>query len=216
VFATAAPPQQRLLVFARLPELGKVKTRLASSLGDARALAIYEAMVGDLLVSIGDSTEELAIEIVWAPTPAANGETLHRAFGNRAMAMQTGATLGDRLAIAFSERFFFHGAKKIIAIGVDDPRLSREIVDHAFGLLDSVEWVLGPATDGGYYLIGCRAAAFDSEVFREIEWGTARVLSQTLEKIREREKTVAMMPPRSDIDTAEDLERYGYRLTANG
>ncbi|HEY3056919.1 MAG TPA: TIGR04282 family arsenosugar biosynthesis glycosyltransferase, partial [Thermoanaerobaculia bacterium] len=205
---TTAPPPQRLLVFARLPELGKVKTRIAASLGDERTLAVYETMLRDLLQSIGASTPETEIEIVWAPTAAANGESLRRAFGERNLAMQTGTTLGDRLAMAFSERFFFQATQKIIAIGVDDPRLSRETVDHAFALLDSCEWVLGPATDGGYYLIGCRAGAFDTSVFVDIEWGSEKVLATTQERIRALGSTVAMLPMRSDIDTAEDLERY--------
>ncbi|HEX9162930.1 MAG TPA: TIGR04282 family arsenosugar biosynthesis glycosyltransferase [Thermoanaerobaculia bacterium] len=213
MFATMAPPPQRLLVFARLPELGKVKTRLAASLGDERTLAVYESMLRDLLVSIGDSTAETEIEVVWAPTTAANGATLRRAFGSRVLAMQTGATLGDRLAMAFSERFFFHGTKKIVAIGVDDPRLSRETIDHAFALLESCEWVVGPATDGGYYLIGCRAAAFNAAIFHEIEWGTGRVLQATLDKISNWGSTVAMLPARSDIDTVEDLETYGYAVS---
>src|SRR5207245_1792315 len=135
VFATIRPPGQRLLVFARLPELGKVKTRLGESIGAERALAVYEAMLRDLLRSIGGSNEETEIEVLWAPTAAATGEALRRAFGNHPLAMQTGANLGDRLAMAFSERFFFHRAQKVIAIGVDDPRLSREMIDDAFALL---------------------------------------------------------------------------------
>ena len=208
MFATAAPAPQRLLVFARLPELGKVKTRLAATLGDERTLAVYETMVRDVLQSIGESSGETEIEILWAPTSAANGHSLRRAFGSHTLAMQTGRTLGDRLAMAFSERFFFHRTEKIIAIGVDDPRLPREIIDHAFALLDSVEWVLGPATDGGYYLIGCRASAFESSIFADIDWGSEKVLAQTLQKIRDWGSTVATLPQRSDIDTAEDLERY--------
>jgi len=209
VFSTIAPPQQRLLVFARLPELGKVKTRLASALGDERTLEIYKTMLSDLFASIGESTPETEIEVMWAPTRAADGESLRRAFGDRPVAMQTGHTLGDRLAMAFSERFFFHRTQKIVAIGVDDPRLPRELVDHAFALLESCEWVLGPAKDGGYYLIGCRAAAFDSSVFADIDWGSEKVFAQTTAKIREWGVCVAMLPMRSDIDTAEDLERYG-------
>ena len=209
MFSTTPPPPQRLLVFARLPELGKVKTRLAATLGNEQTLAVYETMVRELLASIGESTPETEIEIMWAPTASANGEALRHAFGDRALAMQTGATLGDRLAMAFSERFFFHRTQKIVAIGVDDPHLPRAIIDHAFALLDSCEWVIGPATDGGYYLIGCRAAAFDSSIFTDgIEWGSARVLAETLEKIRESGSSVANLPVRSDIDTAEDLEKY--------
>jgi rSAM/selenodomain-associated transferase 1 len=208
VFPVVAPPPQRLLVFARVPERGRVKTRLAATIGDDRALEVYAAMLRDLLQSAGASTEDTEVEVLWAPTAAANGEVLQRAFGRRSLAMQTGDTLGDRLAMAFSERFFFHRTEKIIAIGVDDPRLSREMIDHAFALLDSVEWVVGPATDGGYYLIGCRAAAFDSEMFRDIEWGTSTVLAATIAKIRGAENTVALLPARSDIDLEDDLRAY--------
>jgi uncharacterized protein len=210
MFATIVPPPQRLLVFARVPELGRVKTRLAATLGDRRALEIYERMLADLLRGIGTSTAQTEIEVVWAPTAIANGETLRRAFGNHTLAMQTGETLGDRLAMAFSERFFFHRTQKIVAIGVDDPLLPRELVDHAFALLDSCEWTLGPATDGGYYLIGCRAAAFDTDIFRDIEWGTPTVLESTLAKIRQWNATVAVLPRRTDIDEEKDLAVYGY------
>lgn len=206
---TVPPPPQRLLVFARLPELGAVKTRLAKDVGDERALAIYEAMLADLLDSIGHSTLETEIEVMWAPAQHANGDRLRRAFRDHALAMQTGETLGDRLAMAFSERFFFHRTEKILCIGVDDPDIPRELIDHAFCLLNSCEWVVGPATDGGYYLIGCRALSYRSEVFDGIDWGTDRVLAQTLERIANEQQTVALLPERMDIDTWEDLQAYG-------
>lgn len=204
---TVPPAPQRLLVFARLPEAGAVKTRLAATLGESRALTIYRAMLRDLLTSIGTSTGDTEVEILWAPTPIANGAALREAFGTHTLAMQTGATLGDRLAMAFSERFFFHRTEKIIAIGVDDPLLSREIVDHAFAILDSCDWVVGPATDGGYYLIGCRAAAFDTSIFSDIDWGTDTVFAATMAKIAAWGSTVATLPERADIDTEEDLLR---------
>jgi rSAM/selenodomain-associated transferase 1 len=206
--ATIPPPPQRLLVFARLPERGRVKTRLAADVGDERALAIYESMLRDLVRGIGDSSPDLEIEFLWPPTPAANGTLLRRAFAHHSVAMQTGATLGDRLSMAFSERFFFHRTKKIIAIGVDDPLLPRELIDHAFALLDSCEYVVGPATDGGYYLFGCRALSFDPSVFAGIEWGTSSVLQATLARIAAMSRTVALLPERMDVDTAEDLQRY--------
>jgi hypothetical protein len=122
--------------------------------------------------------------------------------------MQTGQGLGDRLSMAFSERFFFHRTKKIVAIGVDDPAITRELVDHAFALLDSCEYVLGPAIDGGYYLIGCRAATFDPFVFQDIDWGTSTVFADTMRRIADIQRTVAVLPERYDIDTAADLERF--------
>jgi rSAM/selenodomain-associated transferase 1 len=208
VFATLPPPAQRLLVFARLPELGRVKTRLAESIGAERALAVYSAMLRDVLHAIGESRDETEVEIAWAPSERANGEVLREAFGPHTLVMQTGSNLGDRLSMAFSERFFFHRTQKVIAIGVDEPRISRELVDHAFGLLDSCEWVIGPAIDGGYYLIGCRAAVFNPMVFSDMPWGTSSVMSQTLERIREWGLTTALLPARYDIDVIEDLQRF--------
>jgi rSAM/selenodomain-associated transferase 1 len=208
VFATVPPPSKRLLVFARLPELGKVKTRLAADVGETRALEVYEAMLRDLLSGIGTSTADLEIEVMWAPSENANGDLLQRAFGPHATAMQTGEGLGDRLSMALSERFFFHRTEKIVVIGVDDPSLSRELIDHAFALLESCEYVVGPAADGGYYLLGCRALSFDPSVFQDIEWGTSTVLRTTLARIAAIERTVAVLPRRQDIDTAADLEQY--------
>ena len=208
MFPTVPPPPQRLLVFARLPELGKVKTRLAADLGDERALAVYEAMLREVISGIGSSTPDTEIEFLWAPTPSANGALLRRAFAHHNVAIQTGEDLGDRLAMALSERFFFHRTEKIIAIGVDDPTLGRELIDRAFALLDSCEYVVGPASDGGYYLIGCRMQTFDPSIFHDIEWGTSTVFRATLEKIARLGRTVAVLPERSDIDTAADLERH--------
>ncbi len=208
VFVTIPPAERRLLVFARLPERGKVKTRLAASIGEDNALAVYEAMLHDLLGAIGEPTPNLEIEVLWAPSDLANGESLRRAFGDRPLAMQTGPTLGDRLSMAFSERFYFHRTQAIIAIGVDDPRLSRELLDHAFSLLDACEWVIGPASDGGYYLIGCRAASFDVAIFDGIDWGSDTVFAETMDKIRSWTQTVAVLPERYDIDVEADLRRY--------
>ncbi len=208
MFPTVPPPPQRLLVFARLPEHGRVKTRLAADVGDDRALAVYEAMLRDLIASIGESTPETEIEFLWPPTPDANGEKLRAAFAHHAVAMQTGAGLSDRLAMAFSERFFFHRTEKIIAIGADDPKLPRALIEQAFALLDSCEYVIGPAADGGYYLIGCRALSFDVEVFQDIDWGTPAVFDATMKKIAALERTVAVLPERYDLDVAEDLKRY--------
>lgn len=208
MFPTIPPPAQRLLVFARLPELGRVKSRLAEAIGEVAALAAYQTMLRDLLASIGKPSAETEIEILWAPTEGANGESLTRAFADLLTAMQTGATLGDRLSMAFSERFFFHATEKIIAIGVDDPSLPRTLIDHAFALLDSCEWVTGPAEDGGYYLIGCRAGAFDPLIFQGMAWGTSSVFVTTMSKIAEWQSSVAVLPVRWDIDVVEDWDRY--------
>lgn len=205
-FETIPPAPKRLLVFARLPERGAVKTRLAAEIGDDRALAVYSAMLRDTLASIGESRDDTEVEVMWAPTEAANGDALAKAFGQRSLAMQTGETLGERLSMAFSERFFFHRTERIVAVGVDDPTLPRPLIDAAFALLESCDWVVGPARDGGYYLIGCRGPAFDNDAFQDVAWGTSSVFSSTVAKIRAWQSNLAILPMRSDIDTAADLE----------
>ena len=198
-------------MFARLPEHGAVKTRIAAAAGADRALAVYSAMLRDTLQSVGDSTDDTELEVMWAPTTAANAESLERAFGKRSLAMQTGETLGDRLSMAFSERFFFHRTDRIVAVGVDDPTLPRPLIDTAFELLESCDWVVGPARDGGYYLIGCRGPAYDNEAFQNVAWGTSSVFSTTIGRIREWQRNVAVLPMRSDIDTVDDLEASEWR-----
>src|ERR1043165_7097909 len=152
MFATIPPPPNRLLVFARLPEHGHVKTRLARDLGNDRALAVYEAMLRDLFANIGAPDDALEIEVVWAPTDAANGAALKRAFDDYPLAMQSGDTLGDRLCMAFSERFFFHRTQKVVAIGVDEPALTRALVDDAVCLLESCDWVTNVRNT--HYILG--------------------------------------------------------------
>jgi hypothetical protein len=209
MFPTTIRGRQKVLVFARYPELGRVKTRLAAEVGHEKALEAYRAMLADLLDAVGSSDAETEIEVMWTASPEVSGDQLRSCFGPRPLAMQAGASLGDRLSIAFSERIFFHEASKVIAVGTDEPLLDRALVEHALSLLDSCEWAVGPATDGGYYLLGCRAASFFPEVFRDIDWGTSRVFEQTCAKIHERKLSLATLPARRDIDFAEDLRGHG-------
>ncbi len=209
MFPVTTRGRQKLLIFARYPELGRVKTRLAAELGAEKTLAAYRAMLADLLDAIGESDGESEVEIMWTASPEVTGDELRATFGTRPLAMQAGATLGDRLSIAFAERIFFHEATKVIAIGTDEPSLDRALVEHAFALLDSCEWTIGPATDGGYYLLGCRAASFFPDVFRQIDWGTSRVFAETSAKINAAQQSLATLPSRRDIDFVEDLRHHG-------
>jgi hypothetical protein len=210
-FPTTRRPSQKLLVFARVPELGAVKTRLARTIGQERALEAYRAMISDLLRSLDGLSSDIEVEVLWSGTEAVDGAALRAAFGERALAMQAGATLEQRLVAAFSERIIFHRATKVIAIGIDEPSLPAVMVDHAFRLLDSCEWVLGPAADGGYYLVGCRGDAFRTEVFRDIPWGTDTVFARTRDKIRAFGASIAILPVRADIDLEDDLRAFPAR-----
>lgn len=210
-FPTTRRSRQKLLVFARVPEHGIVKTRLAATIGPDRALDAYRAMMSDLFRSLDGLGDDIEIEILWSGTESIDGAALREAFGERALAMQSGANLEQRIVTAFSERIIFHQAAKVIAIGIDEPSLPREMLDHAFRILDSCEWVVGPATDGGYYLIGCRGDAFRTEVFREIPWGTDSVFARTRDKIRTIGATLAILPVRADIDVEDDLRTFPAR-----
>lgn len=186
-----------------------MKTRLAAEVGEETALQLYRAMLADVLAAVGPSDDQTLVEVMWTGGADATGREIIEAFGHDVeLARQSGATLGDRLAMAFSERVVFHEAGKIIAIGTDDPALDRRFLDRAFLLLDSCDWVIGPATDGGYYLIGARGEAYRNSVFADIAWGTATVFQSTLDAIRRMKSTVAVLPMRNDIDTAEDLRTF--------
>jgi len=210
-YPTRQLPRTRLLVFARVPEKGHVKSRLATSVGDERALALYEAMLADLLDRIGQSDDRLQIEIVWTATDAVDGTRVRATFGDHLLTRQCGRSLGERLVVAFSERVVFHNDRKVLVIGTDLPTIARNDIDAAARLLDVCDWVVGPADDGGYYLLGCRGASFDPIVFHDIDWGTPTVLQSTLERIRSVGETVALLPQRTDIDTFDDLSTFGER-----
>lgn len=205
-FPTRSLPETRLLVFSRVPQKGVVKTRIASDTGETVALRLYEAMLEDLLRNVGTDSDEMLVEIVWTAREGTNPSGLHRWFGGRRLVRQEGSDLGERLATAFNERVYIHRSEKVIAIGTDLPSLTREDIETAAALLDSCDWVVGPASDGGYYLIGCRADAWHPETFDEIDWGSAEVLEQTEQRLRRRGRTVAHLPTRRDLDAIDDLE----------
>ena len=117
-------------------------------------------------------------------------------------APQNGPTLGDRLQNAFSNAFR-EGAQRVIAIGTDCPELDSALLASAFQELERHDVVLGPAADGGYYLVGLRADY--PELFRDISWGTEHVLPQTMEKCREAGLRTARLRTLADVDHPEDL-----------
>jgi uncharacterized protein len=215
-FPTTSRPSQKLIIFARLPQPGRVKTRLASEIGAERAAGLYRAMIEDVLESFPDDDPEIDVEIAWSASGPVGGGELRAIFGARRLVMQTGHDLGERLVVAFSERIVFHQTDKVIAIGVDEPALERDCVLRAFRLLDGCEWVLGPSRDAGYYLVGCRAGSFHPSVFEKIEWGTPRVFAGTEESIRALGATVAILPERLDLDVAGDLRKFAAEDSRGG
>ena len=201
------------MIFARVPERGRVKTRLAAELGEEKALELYSAMTRDLVDSIGGSDETMTVEILWTAEEA-DGRAVRRLFPDWELSTQAGNDLGERLLLALHERIVFYRAEKVMAIGTDDPTLTRSAVENAFALLDSCDWVIGPAADGGYYLIGCRAGSFDLGLFQNIEWSTSEVLPKTLARLKELNQCVALLPTRHDLDVVDDVRAFSRRGTS--
>lgn len=207
VYELCSRSPRRVLIFAKAPEAGQVKTRLAKSVGSEEAVEIYRGMIRDLLRGLG-SGDELDIEVMWSGSRDVPGNVLIETFSPHRLSRQIGHDLGERMTTAISERALLQRTRQIIAIGTDLPDLERSDLEAAFSLLDSCEWVIGPAIDGGYYLIGCRSDSFDARVFEGIHWGKSSVLEATTERIRELGAAVALLPERADIDDIDDLVDY--------
>lgn len=192
-----------LLLFVRHPELGKVKTRLAATLGDEEALRIYRF----LLENTRTATRAVPAErwVFYADEIPGNDawETPDfRRFG------QQGADLGARMRHAF-EQAFAAGAERVVIIGSDCPELTGELLQQAFEALQAHDAVLGPATDGGYYLLGLRRPA--PGLFENIAWSTDAVLAQTLDAARDLGLSVFLLPELTDIDREEDWAAFVKR-----
>ncbi len=186
----------RIVVFARQPVAGKVKTRLAAEIGDEAAVRVYEALLEHTLREIDGLASRLmvaeAIENGWLPPVAVKIE------------VQRGGDLGSRLVDAF-ERQFREGADAVLLIGSDCPGLRRKHLLEAFVLLEEKPVVLGPAADGGYWLIGQRAPGWT--VFEGIPWSTSSTLASTRQRLVDLGLEWNELEVLDDIDTADDLRR---------
>ena len=202
---------RRLLVFVRQPEPGQVKTRLAGTQGEAFAAELYGCFVDDLLDALAAGRYRL--EILF--TPASRGEEIRQRFGGHfACLPQEGEGLGERMENAFRSAFA-RGAATAVLIGSDIPDLTAAVIEAAFGALEKDhDAALGPALDGGYYLIGFRAGAFAPEVFRGMNWGEGTVGEETLRRLRARGARLHLAPPWRDIDREEDLAALESRHAA--
>ncbi|MFP4305660.1 MAG: TIGR04282 family arsenosugar biosynthesis glycosyltransferase [Desulfococcaceae bacterium] len=190
-----------ILVFAKSPRRGRVKTRLARTMGEEAALLLYRAFVADLLDALSDAAGRVAIFHHPADAEAAMREWLGDRWTYRP---QRGADLGDRMANALADSFA-GGADRAMVVGGDLPDLPKSVVSAAFRGIETNGAVLGPARDGGYYLIGFSASAFQPAVFRDIPWGAESVYRRTLARMAESGLTPAALPVWNDVDTEADL-----------
>ena len=184
------------MILTRNPELGKCKTRLAATVGDRAALEIYQF----LLQHTVSLTKHLKVE-KWVYYSEEIWEDDMWDNAHYQKKLQIGKDLGERMQNAFKEGFQA-GFEKIIVIGSDMYNLAQTDLEEAFSKLETHDYVVGPAEDGGYYLLGMKS--LNEALFRDKEWGTDTVLADTLQDLKT--ARVGLLPERNDKDYYEDIK----------
>lgn len=200
-----------LILFARAPEPGRVKTRLEPLLGVAGAAALYRAFLQDAGRIYGRGAD-------WAPVVAVEGDSDHPELRSLFPApwrrvSQASGDLGEKLSAAFEEEFE-RGAPAAVAVGSDHPGLLRSDLNALFGILSSGMAALIPADDGGYCAVGLACLVDPRAIFSGIPWSSSSVLEETLERAADARISVGLLPPAYDVDRPEDLARLRADLSA--
>lgn len=198
----------RIIVFVKAPLPGLVKTRLCPPLSEIEAARLYRAFARDTL-GLAEGVRDATVEVAYAPGEGFENVDWIRARPAVRSFSQQGRDLGERLVHAFGNAFS-NGAQKTVVIGSDTPHISSETISTAFSLLDINDAVIGPAQDGGYYLIGLKRAR--AELFQGISWSTDKVFQETVERARELDVRLARLSTLADIDTFADLTALARRL----
>lgn len=202
-----------LLIFAKRPTPGRVKTRLVPPLSPEEAAELYRRMLLDILAKVGQIAD---VDIVLCYE---QGEGVRKYFEGvvpgGAIRPQDGGDLGARMEEAFRYAFGA-GYGRVAVIGTDSPDLPVEVIGRAYGLLGeaAVDAVFGPSEDGGYYLLAMKR--FHPEFFAGIPWSTGAVLERSLARAAEAGIVTALLPVWYDVDTAADLRRPGLTAPGNG
>jgi hypothetical protein len=200
------------MMFVKSPERGKVKSRLAASVGEDIALHLYKCFVDDLLRMFAGRGYPLTIFF----HPPESRQKIIQWLGNEhTLFPQVGDDLGGKMKNAF-KTVFSQGLSCAFLIGSDSPDLPSLIIDEGLASLRDHDAVVGPSDDGGYYLIGFRTDTFLSQAFDGIPWSTPGVFSQTLDILQKAGCLVHILPIWRDIDTLDDLkELYANNLNTS-
>lgn len=191
--------ERGLIIFVKNPELGKVKTRLAKSIGDEQALAVYHKLLAHTK-SVAEATPA-SRQLFYDTAVVAEDEWSNDKFIKR---VQADGDLGARMRAAFEHCLVDN--EKVVIIGSDCPEISPEIIETAFRRLELADIVIGPALDGGYYLLGMKEQ--HPELFADMEWSTESVFEETLKRIQAKGLLYTQCPTLSDMDDIEDLNKF--------
>ncbi|MHC4617283.1 MAG: TIGR04282 family arsenosugar biosynthesis glycosyltransferase [Planctomycetota bacterium] len=191
-----------VLFFVRYPAPGKVKTRLAKKIGRERAAEVYRNFVLDIL----DTLQTLNVNLrIFLEPPDAVDDFRHWLREDHTYVLQTGRDLGQKMKNAFIHAFA-EGFSKLVLIGSDLPDLPADYLNLSLEALDTHDTVIGPTSDGGYYLIGFAKQAFLPEAFEDIAWGTDRVFMHTVKTLKRHGRKLYVLPQWHDVDTLDDVK----------
>ncbi|MCY3787456.1 MAG: TIGR04282 family arsenosugar biosynthesis glycosyltransferase [Gemmatimonadetes bacterium] len=197
------------VLFAKKPAPGAVKTRLQSHLSARDAARLYEALLLDCATAL-HATHAVTKVIAFAPADAEESlRTLLTPIGSFEYVPQSEGDLGQRME-GLMQWGFVQGAERVVLVGSDSPSLPAAYIDEGLALLREKEVVLGPSTDGGYYLVGRRKG--ESRIFQDVAWSTGMVLEQTLGRLGT--QTLGLLPPWYDVDTPAEAGFLKVHLEA--
>lgn len=197
-----------IIVFARFPSSGKVKTRLASTAGNDFAVAFYKHVAENIISSASRISN--AYKYIFYSDANEKEAVINWLGGKYFFCEQEGDDLGSRMKNAFNKVFGL-GANKALIIGTDIPDLSQKIIEEAIAALDTNDIVIGPSNDGGYYLLGMKNYA--PQLFEGIHYSTEKVFSETKNKIENLGLSCYVLKPLHDIDTEADLRKWFEQKT---
>jgi uncharacterized protein len=190
-----------MLLFVKYPTPGKVKTRLAKDIGEYSATEAYRYFVNDTL----NILSQLSIPTIICYSPDALLTDYQTWLGDHQTYLkQEGNELGSRLDNSFKSAFNM-GYQKVLVMGSDSPDIPASTLSTAIQKLNTSDTVIGPTTDGGYYLLGLTKQGYTRDLFSDIEWSTEHVFNQTKDKIEKQNLSVSQLPLWSDIDELTDL-----------
>jgi rSAM/selenodomain-associated transferase 1 len=204
-------PARAVLVFVRAPEMGRVKTRLAASLGAGPALRVYRRLAEHAIAQARALADEARVRVHHTPADAA--PAIRDWLGEGLLLLpQAEGDLGARMQDAFS-RAFADGCERVVIIGSDLPGMDARLLRQAFAAMDEADAVIGPARDGGYYLLGLARPV--PGVFDGIAWSTPGVFAATMQRLRAAGVSPVVLPTLADVDEVDDLPD-GWREWALG
>ncbi len=202
-----------LIVFVKAPIPGDVKTRLIPFLSGLEAADLYKCFVEDVLKSTSQLSHLARIHVAYQSHPKASNLSWLNHKNSHEIFHQEGRSLGERLIHAVGVAFG-RGAKQVVVIGTDSPNLPADYIENAFNALQDADVVLGPALDGGYYLVGLSRPCL--RLFEDVSWSSDQVFERTNHNAEKYGYTLRVLPHHYDVDTWDDLMTLYKELLISG